>query len=213
VWKAVEVYSLNKLEPKSNAEVVLKDCWVDGKATTEMEIQKKVFKRLADVKEADYVWAPEGLKAKLKGTLVHPETYFMKIELDWDLGSNKAKPPFRPSPNLLLEPTEQSLADRNKTIPRNQTPPDSGYPSPHSLQTLPDENHILRGYDVKRHYRVIYAEVRKSLAYAASLSDAVRAFEDIFIGDSRHLQHKKRTNCTFSIDPLIFGALGASRYQ
>jgi hypothetical protein len=195
VWKAIEVIGPNSLEAKPNAlEVVLKDCWVDGNADTEKEIQNKIFKRLAEVREADYAWAPKGLRTRLEDALAHPEKYFMKIILDWDLGLNKAKPRCRADPDLLSCRIERSVADSAQLIPSTQTPLGTGGTSHSSAPHLAasyGRDCQQRRYCTKRHYCVIYAEVGESLAYATSLSDAVRAFDDIFICKFRHLHHRR----------------------
>jgi hypothetical protein len=198
VWKVVEVAGPDDLAPISGHEVALKDCWVDQGSLSESDIQTQIFKRLKDVKEADYAWAPLELRTRLLAGLTRPEMYFMKVVWDWKQGLNKEKPHFHPDSNLLSDPIERSFADRGKVILSTQTPPPTAYPSPHASNTpapvaassrLP---HTPRHYKVKEHYRVVYAEVGESLAYATSLSDAVRAFEDIFVGEFRRLRYKRR---------------------
>lgn len=195
VWKAVEVSSLEDLEQKPNtSEVALKDCWIDVDALPERAIQNLIFDGLAAVDEAKYAWAPTELRDKLKAGLKDPKTYFMEITSDCELGTNKLKPDFRPDPTVLSPPPGQYLADKVKTIPSTQTPPGSGHPSSHSSHLLPAPGTFAhkrkpRPYDIKKHYRVIYAEVGQSLAYAKSLSDAMRAFEDTFIGELRRIDY------------------------
>jgi hypothetical protein len=171
---------------------------VDQGSLSESEIQTQIFKRLKDVEEADYAWAPSGLKERLKTGLTRPETYFMQVVWDWRQGLNKEKPPSHPDCNLLSDPVERSFADRRKVILSTQTLPPTAYPSLHASNTSVStaaSSHLpytLRHYKVKQHYRVVYAEVGESLAYATSLSDAVGAFEDIFIGEFRLLRYKRR---------------------
>jgi hypothetical protein len=197
VWKVVEVAGLDNLAPISGHEVALKDCWVDQGSLSENEIQGLIFKRLKDVEEADYAWAPSGLKERLKDGLMCPETYFMKVVWDWKQGLNKAKPQSHPDSNLLSDPIEQSFANKEKTIPSTQTPPQTAYLSPHAsnaptqVATSSNSTDVLRHYQVKQHYRTIYAEVGESLVYATNLSDAVKVFEGIFIGEFHHSRYKR----------------------
>jgi hypothetical protein len=198
VWKVVEVTGPDDLAPISGHEVALKDCWVDQGSLSENEIQTQIFKRLKDVEEADYAWAPSGLRERLKAGLARPEMYFMQVLWDWKQGLNKEKPPSHPDSNLRSDPIERSFADRRKVILSTQTSPPTAYPSPHASNTptlAGASSHLpytLRHYKVKQHYRVVYAEVGESLAYATSLSDAIRAFEDIFIGEFCRLRYKRR---------------------
>ncbi|XP_006460414.1 hypothetical protein AGABI2DRAFT_117365 [Agaricus bisporus var. bisporus H97] len=160
VWKVIEVTSPKDLAPiLGGHEAALKDCWVDEGSLSEKEIQTEIFDRLKAVKETDYSWAPIGLQRKLKIGITCPEAYFVKVIWDWKLGVNKEKPeckhdPFLPSPRTSNTPTPLSAGQISS---------------------------VERGYKVKQHYRVVYADVGESLAYATSLSDAVRAFEDIFV--------------------------------
>ncbi|KAF7775873.1 hypothetical protein Agabi119p4_4266 [Agaricus bisporus var. burnettii] len=96
---------------------------------------------------------------KLKIGITCPEAYFVKVVWDWKLGVNKEKPeckhdPFLPSPRTSNTTTPLSAGQISS---------------------------VERDYKVKRHYRVVYADVGESLAYATSLSDAVGAFKDIFV--------------------------------
>jgi hypothetical protein len=197
VWKVVEVTGPDDLAPISGHEVALKDCWVDQGSLSENEIQTQIFKRLKGVAEADYAWAPSGLKERLKDGLMRPETYFMKVVWDWKQGLNKEKPLSHPDSNLLADPIERSFADREKVILSTQTPPPTTYPSPHASYTptlvaaSSKSPYVPRRYKVKQHYRVVYANVGESLVYATSLSDAIRAFEDIFIGEFHHSRYKR----------------------
>jgi hypothetical protein len=191
VWKAIEVAGPDKLESAPGArEVVLKDCWVDEESLSEKEIQTRIFQRLKDIKEADYAWAAQGLRDKLRDALARPEVYFMDVVLDWkeNFGVNKEKPKHSLAPNLLARPDARYNANDGKVIPSSQTSARTVYPSSSAFSTSNPGSDMCqtaskkRDYKVKQHYRVVYADIGESLAHATNLSDAVRAFEDVFIG-------------------------------
>jgi hypothetical protein len=195
VWKVVQVVGPDNLSKVGHGrEVVLKDCWVDEGSLSEKEIQTQIFERLARVKGADYAWAPPELRDKLKGALASPKRYFMEVKLDWkEVGVNKEKPKYERAPNLLFNSDERRMANIDKQIPGTQNSSTTMCPSYEPSSTLgaqgnADESGVRkRDYKVKRHYRVIYAHVGRSLAHVTELSDAVRAFEDIFIGECSNL--------------------------
>jgi hypothetical protein len=143
----------------------------------------------------------------------------MKVVWDWKEGFNKEKPKYHPNRNLLSDSTKSSVASWGKAIANTQTPPPTAYPSPHasntrtSTSTVGQSPFILREYKVKQHYRVIYADVGESLAYATRLSDAIKAFEDVFVGEFRRVRYKGAVSNMFSVDAIVFGSLGASRYK
>jgi hypothetical protein len=192
VWRVVQVVGPDNLSKAGHGrEVVLKDCWVDEGSLSEKEIQTQIFERLARVKEADYAWAPPGLRDKLKGALASPERYFMEVKLDWkEVGVNKEKPKYERAPKLLFNSDERRMANIDEQIPSTQNSLATMYPSygPSSTRGAQDKSGSRkRDYKVKRHYRVVYANVGRSLAHVTGLSDAVRAFEDIFIGECNNL--------------------------
>jgi hypothetical protein len=208
VWKAVEVSSLKDLAPvPGTGEVALKDCWVDQGSPSEKKTQTQIFQRLKDVNEAMYAWAPPELKEKLKVGLACPETYFMRVVWDWKQGPNKEKRKSCADPFLLTDPIECSAVKNKKAAVSTQVPPLTEYPSPHASYT-PTPVTVVSEFppipcDYKQRYRVVYTEVGESLAYATSLSDAVRAFEDIFICEFRRLGYKRLSDICSALTLLF----------
>ncbi|KAF7775845.1 hypothetical protein Agabi119p4_4238 [Agaricus bisporus var. burnettii] len=189
VWEVIEVTSQDDLTAlPGEQKVALKDCWVDEGLLSEKEIQDQIFNKLKNVREAAYEWAPPELKKRIKAGLACPEAYLMKVKWDWKQKANKEKPEdCRPAPDLLSYPVACSIATED-VIASSHTSQATKNPlsmsNPHSPvpvegQAIPEEQ--KREYRVKQHYRVVYADLGESLAYATNLADAVRAFEDIFI--------------------------------
>ncbi|EKM82150.1 hypothetical protein AGABI1DRAFT_126494 [Agaricus bisporus var. burnettii JB137-S8] len=156
VWKAVEVNNPANLTPTPGAlPVALKDSWVTQESVSEKKIQNLIFDRLSNVEETEFDWTPDGLKQKIKDALACPETYFMRVECDWKEAVTKGKESLKDHNALNILPLE-SNEDFN----------------------VPSKKRDCKG---RQRYLVIYSDVGESLALATSLSDAVRAIEDIFI--------------------------------
>ncbi|EKM82149.1 hypothetical protein AGABI1DRAFT_105479 [Agaricus bisporus var. burnettii JB137-S8] len=152
VWKAIEVNSPANLTPIPDAlPVALKDPWVTQESVSEKKIQDLIFDRLSNVEETEFDWAPDRLKQKIKDALTHPETYFVKVECDYMKVEKE---------NLKVHNALDSLPESNEDFNISCTKQD---------------------YKRRQRYLVIYSDVGESLALATSLSDAVRAFEDILI--------------------------------
>lgn len=194
VWRAVEVHSPENLEPIPNAlQVALKDCWVDGDAPSEMEIQSKIFEKLKGVKQAgDYLkWASSGLGKKLEDALASPREYFMEVVMDWkeESSTNKEKPQYKRAPHLLIPPDKSDRASHTEPIPSSQIPSPAMQRQSDMFNTRTTMPRIgqnafrEREYKVRQHYRVIYGAVGESINHATDLSDAIRGFGDTFIGE------------------------------
>ncbi|KAJ3575710.1 hypothetical protein NP233_g915 [Leucocoprinus birnbaumii] len=186
VWKVIQVDGATAdAKDIGEAEVALKDIWIDASSRSEFEIQFLINEKLKALKPKDYTWADKHLRAEIRTALSDfPKNLpLMQIECGGWGAATKSRPAKAEIDTKILFPDEPS-----------PTPAKSGYSTnPQSTQKdrasastgilserAPPVNHD-REFAVKRQYRLIYTQVGSSLYEAEDFCSSFMAIKDAFI--------------------------------
>ncbi|KAG8938392.1 hypothetical protein FRC04_008941 [Tulasnella sp. 424] len=186
VWEAIEVQSLQNLQPVDNATpVVLKDVWLDSESKTESENLRSVFDKLKEIAKGlenggDEPKAFGGMeddqKELLRQCLMEGswKKYFLTVVCDWQGRVSKKVPEgAQHFPTLFDLPPSTSIPSSHPHADRSRST--TSHPG-NRLQ--PVEEQPPRHYRPKRQYRVVFSEVCEALHDVRTLDDVAIALRD-----------------------------------
>lgn len=188
IWRAREVNGRTKeAEFISDAEVALKDIWLNDGSRTEQDIQSAIYTELIDLKSHPerYSWAEEGLQEHIRKSIKNlPRNLpFMTIQCSgWGKATKERSRAANPDPTILfpeeppMSPEESGRHVLKESI-QIHPPAASGHPGP-AQNTAQVQD---RQYITKRQYRVVYNEVGYALHDVNNLVAAFDAIKDTFI--------------------------------